>query len=88
VKSPPRVTNNTSSLIDVMKINNLNCENTTEILDLGNSGNLEQILHTNVDNPKTRPVIVSKRHSQKRAHKNLSTCCIMNYGKISFYVMM
>jgi hypothetical protein len=51
VKSPPRVKNNTSSLIDVMKINNLNCENITEVLDSGNSGNSEQILHINIDNP-------------------------------------
>jgi len=51
VKSPARVTNNTSSLIGVMKINNLNCENIKEGLDLGNSGNLEQILHINIDNP-------------------------------------
>jgi hypothetical protein len=31
-----------------MMINNLNYENTTEVLDLGNSDNLEQILHINV----------------------------------------
>jgi len=61
VKSPSRVTNNTSSLIDVMKLN------TTEVLDLGYSGNLEQILHIHIDNPKTRPVIVNKRQFTEKS---------------------
>jgi hypothetical protein len=42
----------TSSLTDVMIINNLNYENTTEVLDLGYSDHLAQILHRKADNPK------------------------------------
>lgn len=38
---------------------------TQQILDLGNSSNLEQILHINVDNPKTRPVIVTDIHRKE-----------------------
>jgi hypothetical protein len=48
-------------------INNLNCENATEVLDLGNSGNLEEILHINIDNPKTRPVIVRKKQFTEKS---------------------
>jgi hypothetical protein len=50
-----------------MIIHNLNCENTTEVLDLGNSGNLKQILHINVHNPKTRPVIVRKKQFTEKS---------------------
>jgi len=67
VKSPHRITNNTSSLIYVMIINNLNYEDTREVLDLGKSGNLEQTLHINVDNPKTRPVIVRKKQFTEKS---------------------
>jgi hypothetical protein len=61
VKSPTRITNNTSSSIYVLKINKLNFENTTEVLDLGHSYHLAQILHTKVDKPKTGLLIVRKR---------------------------
>jgi hypothetical protein len=50
-KLPTRVMNNTSSLTDVMIINNLNSENSTEILDLGYLDHLAQILHIKVDEP-------------------------------------
>jgi hypothetical protein len=45
VKSLTRVTNTTSSLTDVMIINNLNYENIAESLDVGYSDHLAQILH-------------------------------------------
>jgi hypothetical protein len=45
VKSLTRVTNTTSSFTDVMIINNLNYENTKEVLDVGYSDYLAQILH-------------------------------------------
>jgi hypothetical protein len=51
-------------LIDVNIINNLNYENTTEVLDLRYSDHLGQILHRKADNPKTGPVIVRKRQLQ------------------------
>jgi hypothetical protein len=50
-----------------MIINNLNYEDTREVLDLGKSGNLEQTLHINVDNPKTRPVIVRKKQFTEKS---------------------
>jgi hypothetical protein len=43
-----------------LKINNLNFENKTEVLDLSYLYHLAQILHINVDKPKTGLVIVRK----------------------------
>jgi len=67
VKLPTEVTNNTSSLIDGMIINNSYYDNTTEILDLGYSDHLAQILHIKTDNPKPRPVIVRKRQFTEKS---------------------
>ena len=61
VKSLTRVTNTTSSLIDIMIINNLNYENITEVLDVGYSDHLAQILHIKLDNPRTVLANVRKR---------------------------
>jgi hypothetical protein len=60
-ESPTRITNNKISSINVLKINNLNFENKTENLDLGYLYHLAQILHINIDKPKTGVIIVRKR---------------------------
>jgi len=44
VNSPNRITSHTKSLIDVIIVNNTNDEMFTEILDLGYSDHLAQIL--------------------------------------------
>jgi len=66
-KLPTAVTNNISSLIDVMIINSLYYDNITEVLDLGYSDHLAQILHIKTDNPKPRPVIVRKRQFTEKS---------------------
>jgi len=75
-------------LIDVMTINSLNYENTTEVLDLRYSDHLAEIVHRKADNPQTGPTTVTKRQLQRRTEENISTGYIKNYGKIFFYVMM
>ena len=67
VKLPTAVANNISSLIDVMIINSLYYDNTTEVLDLGYSDLWAQILHIKTDNPKPRPVIVRKRQFTEKS---------------------
>jgi hypothetical protein len=67
VKLPTAGTNNISSLTDVVIINSLYYDNTTEVLDLGYSDHLAQILHIKTDNPKPRPVIVRKRQFTEKS---------------------
>jgi hypothetical protein len=67
VKLPTAVTNNISSLIDVMIINRLYYDNTPEVLDLGYSDHLAQILHIKTVNPKPKPVIVRKRQFTEKS---------------------
>jgi len=62
---PITVTN--TSLIDVMIINSLYYDNITEVLDLGYSDHLAQILHIKTDNPKSRSVIVRKRQFTEKS---------------------
>jgi hypothetical protein len=61
MKSPTRITNNTSSLTDVMITKNFNSEKTKEILDWGVSDHLVQILHIKADKLRTGPVTVRKK---------------------------
>jgi hypothetical protein len=67
VKLLTAITNNISSLTDVMIINSLYYDNTTEVLDLGYSDHLAQILHIKTDNQKPRPVIVRKRQFTEKS---------------------
>jgi hypothetical protein len=67
VKLPTTFTINISSLTDVMMINSLYYDNTTEVLDFGYSDHLAQILHIKTNNPKPKPVIVRKRQFTEKS---------------------
>ena len=60
VKSPTRITHDTSTLIDVM-ITNLNWEKQTIIYDLGYSDHLAQVAYIKVDKSVLGPKAVKKR---------------------------
>jgi cellobiose phosphorylase len=71
VKSQTRIRNTTSSLIDVMVINNLNYENIREVLDVGHSDHLAQILHIKLDNARTVLANVRKRQVAEKIIEEL-----------------
>lgn len=68
VKSPTRITHDTSTLIDVM-ITNLNYEMQTTIYDLGYSDHLAQVTYLKVDKPIQGPKTIRKRHFSDNAIK-------------------
>ena len=67
MKLPTAITNNISSLIYVMIINSLYYDNITDVLDLGYSDHLAQILHIKTDNLKPKPVTVRKRQVTEKS---------------------
>jgi len=66
VKSPTRITHDTSTLIDVM-ITNLNCNKQTLIYDLGYSDHLAQVAYIKSDKPVQGPKTVIKRQFSDNA---------------------
>jgi hypothetical protein len=54
-----------------MIINNLNYEHITEVLDVGYSDHLAQILRIKLDNPKTVLVIARKRQVTEKIIEEL-----------------
>ncbi|PNF17939.1 hypothetical protein B7P43_G18419 [Cryptotermes secundus] len=66
VTSPTRVTKNSVSLIDVMITDKVYYKNLTEVLDLGYSNHLAQILHIKVNKPKTGWKKITRRQFSGR----------------------
>jgi hypothetical protein len=61
-----RVTNNSASLLDVMILDNNFGPNSTEVLNLGYSNHLGQILKMSVIKQEYNPVILKKRNFSQR----------------------
>jgi len=68
VKSPTRISNQSSSLIDVMIINNTENETFTVNQNLGYSDHLAQLLYIKTKNPIEGPIY---RHKRLFAEKNI-----------------
>jgi hypothetical protein len=62
VKSPARVTSHTKSLIDVIIVKNTNDEMFTEILHLGYSDHLAQLLYMKLKKLPKGPITTCNRH--------------------------